>query len=137
MSEDYPMQAEKHQLKIRPEYFRAVVDGSKRFEIRKNDRDYQVGDTICLREWDGEYLGRGWSGRITYVTDYMQHPGHVVFGIEPLFVPRSLTPERVDELARKLLSEFDDNMEDFHGWYNSALWKLSSVIKQELEGSQT
>ena len=40
-----------HELKIRPEYFKAVVLGDKMFEIRKNDRDFKVGDIIVLHEW--------------------------------------------------------------------------------------
>ncbi|MEG0259568.1 MAG: DUF3850 domain-containing protein [Lysinibacillus sp.] len=35
-----------HDLKILPEYLEAVVSGKKTFEIRKNDRDFQVGDRI-------------------------------------------------------------------------------------------
>jgi len=39
-----------YDLKILPQYFNAVEDGSKPFEIRRNDRDYQVGDILLLRE---------------------------------------------------------------------------------------
>jgi len=39
-----------HDIKILSEYFNAVADGSKPFEVRRNDRDYQVGDTLLLRE---------------------------------------------------------------------------------------
>lgn len=35
-----------HKLKIKEEYYKAIVDGNKTFELRKNDRDYQVGDLI-------------------------------------------------------------------------------------------
>ncbi|MCH7799049.1 MAG: DUF3850 domain-containing protein [Planctomycetes bacterium] len=39
-------------LKIWPQYYQPIVTGEKKFERRKNDRDYQVGDQLLLREWD-------------------------------------------------------------------------------------
>lgn len=59
-----------HHVKCWPEYFRAVVDGRKTFEVRFNDRNYQVGDTLVLEEWrpsTRRYTGRRWQGTITYV----------------------------------------------------------------------
>ena len=49
-----------HELKIQSEYFVAVNNKTKTFEIRKNDRDFKVGDKILLREIDscGKYTGR-------------------------------------------------------------------------------
>lgn len=41
-----------HELKTWPRYFAAVASGYKRFEIRKADRPYAVGDTLVLREYD-------------------------------------------------------------------------------------
>ena len=35
-----------HELKIKEEYWNAILRGDKTFELRKNDRDYQVGDLI-------------------------------------------------------------------------------------------
>ena len=59
-----------HELKIYPKYFDAVLDGSKPFEIRKNDRGFQVGDNIRLREWDNiKYSGRTIYAEITYILD--------------------------------------------------------------------
>ena len=33
-----------HNLKIKPQYFKDVVSGIKTFEVRKNDRNFKVGD---------------------------------------------------------------------------------------------
>jgi Domain of unknown function (DUF3850) len=52
-----------HELKIWPSYFHDVCIGLKTFEYRKNDRNFQEGDILLLREFDpnrgdsGEYLG--------------------------------------------------------------------------------
>jgi len=35
-----------HDLKIKQCYLIHVLEGNKTFEVRKNDRDFQVGDTI-------------------------------------------------------------------------------------------
>jgi len=37
-----------HELKCWPEYYEQVASGRKSFEIRVNDRDYQVGDTVAV-----------------------------------------------------------------------------------------
>jgi hypothetical protein len=39
-----------HILKTDPAVFQAVVSGEKTWEIRYNDRDYQVGDILHLKE---------------------------------------------------------------------------------------
>jgi hypothetical protein len=45
-----------HELKIWPQYFEPVAQGLKTFEVRKNDRAYQAGDTVVLREWNPEEI---------------------------------------------------------------------------------
>ena len=48
-----------HELKIQPKYFKMVKWGIKKFELRKDDRNYKVGDLITLREYEnGEYTGK-------------------------------------------------------------------------------
>lgn len=75
-----------HELKILPEYFRAQYNGEKQFEIRKNDRDYKLGDWLKLREYDPiaeMYTGRYMIVEVTYITDYRQKDGYVVLGTKP------------------------------------------------------
>jgi hypothetical protein len=43
-----------HELKCHSEQFQAVYNGVKSFEIRVNDRDYQVGDALHLKEYNPE-----------------------------------------------------------------------------------
>lgn len=79
-----------HELKTWPAFFWPVVHGDKTFELRKNDRDFQVGDVLVLREWDPvteQYTGAsspGW--HVTYVlaaemSGWVLQPGYVVLGI--------------------------------------------------------
>jgi hypothetical protein len=73
-----------HVLKVWPPFFAKLADGSKNFEIRKNDRGYQEGDTLTLREWDSEtkqYTGREVGRVITYMTSMHQQYGYVVMAL--------------------------------------------------------
>ncbi len=60
-----------HELKCWPEFFNAIGDGQKTFDVRKgNDRSYQVGDELFLREWDPrkkEYTGYATRRMVVYV----------------------------------------------------------------------
>ncbi|WP_294174120.1 DUF3850 domain-containing protein [uncultured Clostridium sp.] len=40
-----------HELKIFPQFFEKVLDGSKTFELRKDDRGFEVGDILILKEF--------------------------------------------------------------------------------------
>lgn len=46
-----------HDLKIKPIFFREVINGKKTFELRYDDRDYEVGDILILREYEEGYTG--------------------------------------------------------------------------------
>lgn len=72
-----------HELKTHPEYFQAIFNHSKDFELRKNDRDFKVGDELKLMEFDpekNEYTG----AVITVWVNYILHGGK--FGLEDGYV---------------------------------------------------
>lgn len=52
-------EAREHLLKVVPPYFDSLVAGSKTFEVRRNDRAYQRGDVLRLREWHPHSTGYG------------------------------------------------------------------------------
>lgn len=65
-----------HELKTWPEFFDAVKRGEKTFEVRRNDRGFQVGDTLRLVRWQPSegYHGGGYeTGELG--KPYWQTPG--------------------------------------------------------------
>lgn len=91
-----------HDLKTWPDPFRALVAGEKTFEVRWNDRDYQVGDTLHLREFDpatGLYSGEVTDRRVTYILSGGQfgiEDGFVVMGVKSL---RDVNAEKIHILV--------------------------------------
>lgn len=80
-----------HDLKTWPLYFQAVVDGRKTFELRINDRDFQVGDFLRLQEWSQpanekvHYTGREIIVRVSYLLEggkFGLEDGYVVMGLK-------------------------------------------------------
>lgn len=72
-----------HYVRCWPEPFEAQWTGIKQFEIRENDRDYAIGDSLILQEYvphTGEYTGRELRRTITYITQFAQRDDHVVLG---------------------------------------------------------
>lgn len=73
-----------HELKIDPQYFYAVVQGVKTFEVRKNDRPFEVGDYVLLKEYFlNGYTGNERMTKITYILNDAAYckEGYVIFGI--------------------------------------------------------
>lgn len=61
----------RHTLKTWPAFFGAIIERRKTYEIRKNDRNFQVGDELLLQEWDPQtkaYSGRDIIVEVTYMT---------------------------------------------------------------------
>lgn len=77
-----------HELKTLQKYFDAVANGDKTFEVRKNDRDYHVGDFLALNEIteiEKKYTGRCCLLRITYILTAEEYvkPGYAILSVEP------------------------------------------------------
>lgn len=73
------MTQEIHELKIWPPFFNHILTGAKTFEVRKNDRNFKIGDDVILKEFDpdeNKYTGEVCLRRINYILEGGQ------FGIE-------------------------------------------------------
>lgn len=75
-----------HELKTWPEPFQAMWDEAKRFEVRQDDRGFEVGDFLVLREWDTfreGYTGRAMRAEVTYLLRdaFGLPPGLVVLSV--------------------------------------------------------
>ena len=76
-----------HELKTYPKYIRATAEGIKPFEVRRNDRNYNVGDVLLLREYDnGIYTGFNITREVTYILDEKPFvpDGYVVMGLKEM-----------------------------------------------------
>lgn len=58
-----------HELKTERKHFQATIRGEKLFEVRYNDRGFQKGDLVTLKEIDNlmEFTGEEFHAIITYV----------------------------------------------------------------------
>jgi hypothetical protein len=83
-----------HELKTWPEFFAPMLSGEKTFDLRKDDRGFQIGDQLRLREWSPEtktYSGREVTKSIRYMlahrpgagcaADFGLAPGYAILGL--------------------------------------------------------
>lgn len=76
-----------HTLKTIQPYFDQVIKGEKTFELRKNDRNFQIGDILILQEFDdGAYTGREKDFVVTYILkdcpQFGLMDGYAILGIK-------------------------------------------------------
>lgn len=77
-----------HELKSWPEQFGPIFEGTQRHEKRRNDRGFEVGDVLRLREWNPKterYTGRFAKVRVTNVLEAAEYglaEGYVMLGFE-------------------------------------------------------
>lgn len=101
-----------HALKTDPQTYDDVVSRRKKFEIRKNDRDFRVGDvlSLCRTESTGAQMAAGaelvYSGvtcsvRVTHILEgYGLQVGWVVMSIEHVTFPANCSPFDPDWASR-------------------------------------
>ena len=81
-----------HLLKTWPEPFQALWDKRKTFEVRRDDRGYQVGDLLMLREYlplanhlTGRYVRAVVNYKLTHADgDFGLRDGFCVLGIDTM-----------------------------------------------------
>lgn len=79
-----------HRIKLNPIYFDRIISGQKTFEVRKNDRDYQVGDRLSMYPYHGPGVKfshpgmeeRNIEAEVTYISTFEQQNSYCVLGIK-------------------------------------------------------
>lgn len=107
-----------HELKILPRWFEDVKSGKKNFEIRRADRNFKVGDTLVLKEYEhGGFTGREITRSIKYI-----YKGDGTYGIsedfciiglqeyDVLFLKTTcnLKPEHIENLRKAIIKQMEE-----------------------------
>lgn len=113
-----------HTLKIKWKYLIDVLDNGKNFEIRKNDRDFNKGDTIKFIPVDlcGNIIANPSIDipifKITYVFyggEYGLDEDYCVFGIEPM--KDEVSSHSESDILKECISLMHELVDDFAKWY--------------------
>lgn len=81
-----------HAIKCERSFFDATVSGEKTFTVRKDDRNYQVGDLLAVNEIVHDpkptYTGRCCLLKINYILDDPTYckEGTVILGYSPCWI---------------------------------------------------
>ncbi len=101
-----------HELKTLPEHYDAIERSDKTCELRLNDRNYQVGDTLHLRRYEPlipGYTGQSLRVLVTHILSggIWLSPGYVAMSIR---LVDEAAVERVHKLfMQKLAVEYPDH----------------------------
>ncbi len=79
-----------HKLKCWTPYYNAIVAGDKKFDVRRDDRGFQKGDTVLLEQFDPGKMRYVMSGGGTRPYSIEKKIKYILtggqFGIEPGYV---------------------------------------------------
>ncbi len=79
-----------HNLKIEQVYLDNLLSGKKKCEVRINDRDYQVGDTLTFTNYDRNFMPEGsYPALCIFIVTHI----HSVLGLDRSYVVLSVEPE--------------------------------------------
>lgn len=83
-----------HILKSWTKFFRPISVGIRTHELRRNDRDFKVGDTIVLCEFDeisNLYSGEQCTVKVTSITSFDEPCAVSEEALDPAFCVLSVT----------------------------------------------
>lgn len=109
----------KHELKVQPQFWDAIADGSNPSNIRRDDRKFRVGDLCELKRYDPShgFTGQSVERVITHILMPEDFPnglpaGYVILGFgKSQYVPGQSTPSAAQVL---------DFLDTFAGQENTA-----------------
>lgn len=133
-------------LKCWPPFFEALVTWKKTFELRKDDRRFQVGDLLHIQEWEprstggvpdpseGRYTGREARMRVTYkltagVLASGIAQGYCILSVVPAFM---VDEEDEVEVAREIEASIQKAVTDLA--HHGRLPPASPGSLRELDG---
>jgi len=135
-----------HELKTVQPYFNQLLSGEKTFELRFNDRDFQVGDTLILKEYTitdhdfyggDEYSGRSITVKVTNVLSGFR-------GLENSYCILSFASLQTAGLEAKIIEyekwqKLDTDkiiaLEEERDRYKKALEEISEPMRSEYEAA--
>jgi hypothetical protein len=92
-----------HELKTVPPYYEQVRNEIKPFELRKNDREFDLDDYLLLREYipGGGYTGRQTLTLVTYLLEGYAglESGYCIMGVEKIVDMDDTDRARRDNIA--------------------------------------
>ena len=112
-----------HDIKILPIYFEAVALGIKTFEVRKDDRPYQVGDTLLLREYgNGEFTGKNLKAKVTYILrdSAFCKDGYCIMGIKEVDRNKYISRADVEAICHDIYLRSDE-------WTNEGITAIDTA----------